>query len=107
MVHYSTVEKSTLELLRQLQKTEMFSKLRLVGGTGLALQMGHRISIDIDLFGILNEDTIDINASLKEIGKVTQLKNSKNINIYLLDGVKLDLVNYAYPWLEDAIVHGG
>ena len=30
---------------------EEFSQLRLVGGTALALQIGHRISIDIDLFG--------------------------------------------------------
>ena len=59
------------------------------------------------LFGVLNEEGIDINASLKKIGNVTQLKNSKNINIYLLNGVKLDLVNYPYPWLEDVVVQDG
>ena len=107
MLYYNTIEKSTLELLRQLQNAEMFHPLRLVGGTNLALQIGHRISIDLDLFGVLNEEGIDINASLKKIGNVTQLKNSKNINIYLLNGVKLDLVNYPYPWLEDVVVQDG
>lgn len=94
MLHYNTVDKPTLELLRKLQTTSMFHQLRLVGGTSLALQIGHRKSVDIDLFGKINEDVIDINAGLKEIGNVVQLRNSKNINIYLLDGVKLDIVNY-------------
>ena len=103
MLHYETVEQPTLELLRKLQTNDLFCNLRLVGGTSLALQIGHRISVDIDLFGELKEDTIDINAALKEIGSFSQLKNSKNIHIYLINGVKVDIVNYQYPWL-DAIV---
>jgi predicted nucleotidyltransferase component of viral defense system len=107
MLHYNTIEKPTLELLRQLQNAKIFNQLRLVGGTSLALQIGHRISVDLDLFGTLNEDIIDINSSLQQIGQVTQLKNSKNINIYILNGVKLDLVNYPYPWLEETVQHNG
>ncbi|MBS1558109.1 MAG: nucleotidyl transferase AbiEii/AbiGii toxin family protein [Bacteroidetes bacterium] len=107
MLHYNTVKKSTLEFLIQLQKTESFSSLRLVGGTSLALQIGHRISVDIGLFGTLNEDIINVNAALNKMGQVTQLKNSKNINVYLLNDIKLDLVNYPYPWLENAVIHNG
>jgi predicted nucleotidyltransferase component of viral defense system len=107
MLHYNTVEKPTLELLRQLQSVKIFDQLRLVGGTSLALQIGHRISVDLDLFGTLDEDIIDINASLQQLGEVTQVKNSKNINIYILNGVKLDLVNYPYTWLEDTVQHDG
>ena len=51
MLHYNTIEPATLELLRQLQDIPFLSNTRLVGGTSLALQIGHRKSIDIDLFG--------------------------------------------------------
>jgi hypothetical protein len=37
-----------------------FSGLRLVGGTSLALQIGHRRSIDIDLFGHMENDVYSI-----------------------------------------------
>ena len=81
-----------------------FKELRLVGGTSLALQIGHRTSIDIDLFGTLEADEFEIDKILSKIGSITLLKKTKNINIYLIDGIKVDLVNYHYPWLEGKII---
>ena len=40
------------------QKASIFSELRLVVGTALALQIGHRKSIYLDLFGILEADEL-------------------------------------------------
>lgn len=54
MLSYCTVEPNTLELLKALMQEPDFSKMRLVGGTALALQYGHRKSIDLDFFGDLN-----------------------------------------------------
>ncbi|MDF1547212.1 MAG: nucleotidyl transferase AbiEii/AbiGii toxin family protein [Bacteroidales bacterium] len=51
MLHFKSVEPKTLELLKKIQKVPELRNLRLVGGTGLSLQYGHRKSIDIDLFG--------------------------------------------------------
>ena len=51
MLHYEAVEPATLELLKQVQRIPFLSETRLVGGTSLALQIGHRKSVDIDLFG--------------------------------------------------------
>jgi hypothetical protein len=107
MLQYHTVHQQTLELLRQLQQHDLFRDLRLVGGTSLALQIGHRTSIDIDLFGSIDVDEIDISAALASMGSVTQLKSSKNIHIYLLNNVKVDIVNYPYPWLQPAILQDG
>jgi hypothetical protein len=56
MLHYSAVDAPTLELLKRLMEEPAFSDLRLVGGTALALKIGHRRSIDIDLFGSLDID---------------------------------------------------
>ena len=51
MLHLSTLDTTTLELLRKLQSIPALCKTRLVGGTALALQIGHRKSIDLDFFG--------------------------------------------------------
>lgn len=103
MLHYNTITTETLELLKKLQAVPAFSELRLVGGTALALQIGHRNSIDIDLFGKLSIDEIALNEALSNIGTLIQLKKSKNINIYSLNNIKLDIVNYPYQWIGQPI----
>lgn len=103
MLHYETINTETLELLKKIQEIPEFSKLRLVGGTSLALQIGHRKSIDLDLFGKIDCDEFTISNILNKIGNVRVLKKSENINIYLIDGIKVDIVNYPYLWLKDII----
>ena len=99
MLYRSTVSKSTFKLLEDLQSIEEFSKLRLVGGTALALLIGHRISVDLDLFG-----DIDFDSQLfSGFDKVQAIKKSKNINIFEINNVKVDIVNYAYPWLDNEL----
>ena len=91
MLSYQTVNSHTLELLKKLTNEEFLSKARLVGGTALALQYGHRISIDLDFFGNIEEDNETIKEVLINIGKLSVIKESKNIKIYILDDIKIDL----------------
>lgn len=63
-LYYSTVTPLLLSILKLLMVSEVFNAFRLVGGTALSLQMGHRQSVDIDLFtdseyGEINFETID------------------------------------------------
>ena len=101
MLHYETVDEGTLGLLKQLQSLDVLSEMRLVGGTSLALQIGHRKSIDIDLFGILNVEFDILIDELKTLGEVVLLKNSKNIHSLLINNIKVDIVNYNYKWLTN------
>lgn len=103
MLYYSTIEPETLELLKKLQQLSSLQNTRLVGGTALALQIGHRKSIDIDLFGNITAEEDILIEELKTLGTLKIIKNSKNVRIYLLNNIKVDLVNYAYPWLENAV----
>lgn len=103
MLQYQAVDAATLELLKKLQAIDAFEDLRLVGGTSLALQYGHRKSIDIDLFGKLNMDSFLINNLLAELGEVRKINDSKNIHIYIINGIKVDIVNYQYPWIGKLI----
>jgi predicted nucleotidyltransferase component of viral defense system len=43
-------------------QSDVFNDFRLVGGTALSLQIGHRESIDIDLFSDSEYGTLDFNA---------------------------------------------
>jgi hypothetical protein len=103
MLYYQTIDSKTLELLRNLQELPILSKMRLVGGTSLALQIGHRKSIDIDLFGELHVAYEVLLDELGSIGKLRPLNNSKNIHCFLIDDVKVDIVNYTYPWLSSQL----
>ena len=103
MLHYETVDEGTLGLLKQLQALGILSEMRLVGGTSLALQIGHRKSIDIDLFGNLSCDYDSLIDELKTLGEVVPLKNSKNIHSLLINEIKVDIVNYEYKWLSNKI----
>jgi len=107
MLHFETVSPTALELLRSLQKIGIFKDLRLVGGTSLALQYGHRKSIDIDLFGLLDADELEITEELNRLGQIHQLQKSKNIFVYLINGIKTDIVRYKYPWLDDVQIIDG
>ena len=80
--------------------------LRLAGGTSLALQIGHRRSVDLDLFGTLNTDEFGLRKALSAHGDIITLKNSDNIHIYVISGIKVDIVNYPYPWIEDEVKDG-
>ena len=104
MLHYETVDEGTLELLKQLQSLRILSEMRLVGGTSLALQIGHRKSIDIDLFGNLSAPYENLIDELKTLGEVIPLKNSKNIHSLLINNIKVDIVNYEYEWLSNKII---
>ena len=108
MLSYETVEPRTLELLKSLMQEPVFNDMRLVGGTALALQYGHRQSIDLDFFGDLTCEQEKTQEILSKYGKVTVLKETKNIRIYVVDNIKVDFVHYScYPWLEDAIFEDG
>ena len=50
MLQNSAIEPRTLELLKKLMNEPILMDFSLVGGTSLALQIGHRISVDLDLF---------------------------------------------------------
>ena len=100
MLQQQSVSGELLELLEALMHEETFRDFVLVGGTSLALQLGHRVSVDIDLFGMSDIDENHFLEVLQKMGETIVLKKSKNILICSVNGAKVDFVNYHYPWLE-------
>ena len=107
MLHENSVSQQLLGILKTLMNTPEFKDLYLVGGTSLALQIGHRVSIDIDMFGKIELDEMEITSLISKLGTTTLLNRSKNIFIYSIDTVKVDIVNYPFDWIEKPIQIGG
>ncbi len=104
MLQTQTVVPDLLELLKKLMDEKIFSSFNLVGGTSLALQMGHRNSVDIDLFGNAEIEVDLFIDKLSTFGEVVVTQSTKNILITKIDDIKVDFVNYKYPLLTDILV---
>ena len=109
MLHLETVEPSTLMLLRRLQRLQVLADTRLVGGTALALQLGHRTSVDLDIFGKWDYSE-DLFHSFSGIGEtvLASRKPDGRMQFFFVNGVKVDCVSYErYAWLEPPVEEDG
>lgn len=107
MLHKETVSQTTLDLIKKLQKDPEFSEFILVGGTSLALQIGHRISVDIDFF---TREDFDINDSLEylEQNYAFQMQFSrKNILKGIIQGVFVDFIKHDYKIIDKLVEEEG
>lgn len=107
MLHTETVSNETLELLRKLESCDALSDFSLVGGTALSLYIGHRQSIDLDLFSphpfdvnALEELLIDFFSFSVDFKEKNTLKGSIN-------GVKIDCISHQYAPLESSYIEDG
>lgn len=110
----NTISPLLIEILNNLMDMKEFEMFRLVGGTALSLQIGHRLSVDIDLFtdaeyGTVNFDEIDnclkakyqyvssLNIQPLGMGKSYFIGNSQN------DCIKLDLY-YTDEFIDNSLL---
>jgi len=109
MLQTKSVEKSLWDILKDLQKRDIFKNYFLVGGTALSLQLGHRISYDIDLFtrSDINKDEI-LDFLNREYNGNYQIHNIQNIILQIsINDIKVDFVKYDYNLIEDIKLENG
>lgn len=115
MIHWKTVNDLLRETLLLLMHSKVFEEFRLVGGTALSLQLGHRISVDIDLFtdseyGSINFDAIEkfldanFNYVDKNFGAVAGMGKSYLIGPDKENNVKLDLYYTTDPFMAPPLL---
>lgn len=100
MLHKETVERTTFELLIKLMQDERFKNFNLAGETALALYLGHRKSIDLDLF---TPDNFDFNKLEEYLIDKYNFKSSyleKNTLKGTINDVKIDCITHNYPYIE-------
>lgn len=107
MLQLRTIEPRTLELLKKLNEEPLLSNHFLVGGTSLALQMGHRFSVDLDLFTHTPFDATQLLDTFKANFQVQPLTVTNTIFISVIEGVKVDIVHFKYPFAHPIILDEG
>lgn len=103
MLHTATVHPATLALLKQIMTLPDFQQFNLVGGTSLSLQIGHRISIDLDLFTEREYDNSIVLKALKPLGHVETIVDKPPFLQVRLDDVKLDFLKFPYSFIQDYV----
>ncbi len=107
MLHKKTVDKSTIELLNSLQSQVYLTGFHLVGGTALALRIGHRKSIDLDLFSTFSFDEMQILENLSSDYNFTLFYSSSNTLKGSINGVKVDILAHRYKLIDQPFVEDG
>lgn len=107
MLQTGTVAGSTLGLLKRLQAEPLLSSVRLVGGTALSLQIGHRESEDLDLFSVESLDDIRVQSMLIDKYGFIPSVIAQNTLIGFVKGVKIDVIYHPFPWLDGAVEEDG
>src|SRR5579872_951766 len=101
MLRTETVEKRTLDLVRRLMADSQFDSFNLVGGTALALLIGHRKSIDIDLFSPRDFDSKPLAEHIARNYTNERISHFKNGIFCRIDGIKGDILTHKYTILDD------
>ena len=104
-MHPETLSKETSAVLNLLK--DSVSEFYLAGGTALALELGHRISIDLDFFSVNDFSTQKIADRLKEKGHLEISSQDEDTLNGLLNGVKISFFKYPYQLLSPTKEYGG
>lgn len=102
---YNILDKKRLTILPRFKN---FKKdFYLAGGTGLALQLGHRDSIDFDFFSKKDIDTEKLYLQIKETFKgckILKVQEEKNtLTVFINDNIKLSFFTYNYKLIKKTV----
>jgi len=107
MLYKETVEPELFGLIQDLCSKNELSDFVLVGGTALSLQIGHRKSIDIDLF---TNEAFDVNDTFTFLESNYDYYNDarfKNSLLGRIANIKLDVMSHHYKWVKPALNEEG
>jgi hypothetical protein len=82
-----------------------FSDFLLAGGTNLALRLGHRKSIDLDLFSYQHFDAISLSEHLNHNYNFhkTDVRDEDTVKGFI-DDVKVDINAHVYPLIDEPFI---
>ncbi len=103
------LEAIKLEQKKIFERLKNFPEFYLAGGTALALQIGHRVSIDFDLFSS-KEISPSLFGKIKRVFKEFKIETIMNHSEQLsvaMDKTKIDFVKYNFPPASDLLEFRG
>lgn len=94
-----SISKEAKLVLEKLSRTDLAEKFYLAGGTALAIQLGHRESIDLDWFCKGEFSNAKIKQELIKLGSLQIINESEDTINAVLDNVKISFLRYDYELL--------
>ncbi len=95
-------------LLKKLNTLPELSVFNLVGGTSLALQTGHRISVDLDFFSSQYFDVDVLRKNLSFYFPEFELISTSRLGFSCkIQEVKCDFYNWSVPFIKPPIIEDG
>lgn len=108
-MYWNTINKNMREVMVGFAKSNISHRFYLAGGTALALQLGHRRSIDLDFFSP-SEDIPAIRhqleTALAPLGGILTDSSWGNL-VYLAQNVRVGFYGYGFPLLAPTIQADG
>jgi predicted nucleotidyltransferase component of viral defense system len=102
---YEILDKKRIAILPLLK--EFKDDFYLAGGTGLALQIGHRDSIDFDFFSSKEINTESLFEKIKSVFKdhdISKISEEKNtLNVLIDSEIKFSFLTYEYKMIGSLI----
>ncbi len=104
-MHYEALTKKGESVFDILKRLELLSSFSLAGGTGLALQIGHRVSVDFDFFSQKKLDDDLLKRLEKELPNesIKVIRNDLGELTVLINGVKVTFLHYPFPTITPTV----
>jgi hypothetical protein len=97
--HRETIDASVERSLCDLHQIPILAAFYLAGGTGLALHLGHRRSVDLDFFLGVDFDEDSVIQKLQHLDEFTLVAKEPGTIYANIRQTKVSLITYAYPML--------
>lgn len=94
------------KVLHRLNEIPQRAGFYLAGGTAVALQLGHRHSVDFDFFSNQNFDPLELAATLRDEGLALEVDQAAEKMLFgSISQVKLSFIYYRYPLLDELTLY--
>lgn len=102
---WDAITQEMRSVLHGFSQTEIGSRFYLAGGTALALQLGHRLSVDLDFF-TPTEDVPTLRPALEKAlapFRATLADSSWGNLVYLANNIRLGFYGYGHPLIAPLV----
>ena len=97
--HKEVLPEGWSRVATDLAARSVLSGFYLAGGTGLALALGHRRSVDLDIFSERDFESASVRDRIRDLAGLRNLETAPGTVHLELHDVKISLLHYPYPLL--------